>query len=158
MNNNNTEIERKFLVDSPPLENLESLSIQQGYLSNDKDKVIRIRTSSTKGFITIKGSGMITHKEFEYEIPLDDAIEMLNSYCDDKLSKERYLYPTEKHTWEIDIFKGDNEGLIIAEIELDSEDEVFDKPDWVREEVTGKKKYYNSNLIKKPYKNWKNDK
>lgn len=154
---NNTEIERKFLVDNPPIENLKSLSIQQGYLSNDKDKVIRVRTSSTKGFLTIKGSGLITHKEYEYEIPLDDAIEMLESYCDNKINKERYLYPMGKHTWEIDVFKDDNEGLIVAEIELESEDEIFEKPDWIKKEVTGIKKYYNSNLIKKPYKDW-NDK
>lgn len=160
--NQNLEIERKFLIDKELFtnkikKNCSPFKLTQGYLVNDKDKVIRIRHTDLSGWITIKGEGLLSRKEYEYQIPSKDAIELLNSFCKDVIVKTRYRFvsPTDmRHTWEVDFFEGDNDGLVLAEIELKSENEKFEKPKWVLDEVTGEHKYYNSNLIKNPYKNW----
>ena len=151
------EIERKFLVDLSKINisEYETTSIEQGYLSDDKDKITRIRIEDKKSFITIKSKTTgFTRNEYEYEIPYEDANDLI-CLCKKTLSKKRtYVEFKDKH-WIVDIFEGDNEGLVVAELELKSEDETFEKPIWLKEEVTHKSKYYNSNLIKKPYNKWK---
>lgn len=157
------EIERKFLVDESKLKYTGvPMIITQGYLLIDDNKVIRIRTINTNfnatqvAYITIKSSVVgITRDEFEYEIPYLDAISMLGM-CDKVIEKIRYnIYNDEDDfVWELDIFKGDNKGLFVAEIELKNEDDKFFKPDWITTEVTNDKRYYNSNLINNSYKNW----
>lgn len=156
MNNNNTEIERKFLVDFDLIDPKTIIStsiIEQGYLS-DKPTV-RIRIQDDEAFITIKGETKgITRQEFEYDIPFEDAESMMK-LCNKTISKKRIFIDYKKKLWSIDIFDGDNKGLIVAEIELQDENEEFDIPHWVTKEVSDDKRYYNSNLIKNPYKNWK---
>ena len=151
----NIEIERKFLVVGP-FKHLavKQLSIRQGYLSIDPERNVRIRTANNNAFITIKGktneSGM-SRFEFEKEITLEEA-ELLFKLCIGYLiEKTRYHVPFEGHLFEVDIFAGANEGLILAEVELKSEAEDLKKPDWIGEEVTGIKRYYNSHLIQNPF-------
>ncbi len=152
------EIERKFTVkgDFKSLAT-KSTHITQGYLSSVPERTVRIRINDDKGFITIKG---ITNEEgtsrfeWETEIPVTEAQALLKICEPGVIDKTRYLVPAGKHTYEIDEFYGDNEGLIVAEIELDSADEPFDKPEWLDEEITGDAKYYNSILSKHPYKTW----
>ncbi|QDW27983.1 CYTH domain-containing protein [Pedobacter sp. KBS0701] len=152
------EIERKFLIDQPKWDNLdkpEGKLFRQGYLLTDKDKTIRVRTTETKGFLTIKGQTIgATRLEYEYEIPVDEATELLDNFAVSELSKIRYEITFNGKLWEVDVFLGDNKGLIVAEIELGSEDETFDLPDWIGKEVTEEEKYYNSNLTVKPFKDW----
>ncbi|WP_316824511.1 CYTH domain-containing protein [Pedobacter miscanthi] len=152
------EIERKFLIDQQKWDNLnkpEGKLFRQGYLLTDKDKTIRVRATESKGFLTIKGKTIgATRMEFEYEIPLPEATELLDNFAISELSKTRYEITMGGKLWEVDVFSGENEGLIVAEIELESEDENFDLPDWVSNEVTEEEKYYNSNLTVKPFKNW----
>ena len=152
------EIERKFLIDHQRWANLnkpEGKLFRQGYLLTDKDKTIRIRATETKGFLTIKGQTIgATRMEYEYEIPVTEATELLDNFSLSELSKIRYEIPFSGKLWEVDVFLGDNKGLIVAEIELDSEDEIFALPDWVSREVTEEEKYYNSNLTVKPFKDW----
>eukprot|EP01012_Entosiphon_sulcatum_P039986 TRINITY_DN53608_c0_g1_i1.p1 TRINITY_DN53608_c0_g1~~TRINITY_DN53608_c0_g1_i1.p1 ORF type:complete len:157 (+),score=24.88 TRINITY_DN53608_c0_g1_i1:218-688(+) len=152
------EIERKFLIDQQKWDNLskpEGKLFRQGYLLTDKDKTIRVRATETKGFLTIKGKTIgATRLEYEYEIPAAEATELLDNFSVSELSKTRYEIEFNGKLWEIDVFAGDNEGLIVAEIELDNEDEAFDLPDWVGKEVTEEEKYYNSNLTVKPFKGW----
>jgi adenylate cyclase len=152
------EIERKFLVDHVRWEELEkSLGefYRQGYLLTDPQKTIRIRQTSDKGFLTIKGISVgAVRAEYEYEIPFDEAKELLDQFSVAELSKMRYKIPIGNHVWEVDVFSGKNLGLIVAEIELKSEDETFDLPDWIDREVTGEEKYYNSNLVLEPYSDW----
>jgi adenylate cyclase len=153
----NLEIERKFLVNQKLFDEMtkkKPVSIRQGYMSEDDKKLIRIRISDKTGFITIKGEGLLSHKEYEYKIPLEDAYEMLLNYCTNVINKKRYRVSYENHIWEIDQFFGDNIGLMIAEIELESENEEFKKPEWILEEVTGINRYYNNSLAKFPFKNW----
>lgn len=145
------EIERKFLVKGP-FKKLakKSMRIRQAYISVDPMRTIRIRIVGEKGILTFKsvaGQGSFTRKEWEFEIPLNDAEEMLKICLPGIIDKTRYLIPVGRHTWEVDLFHGKNEGLTIAEIELRSEAEKFEKPGWIGEEVTGNSKYYNSNLI-----------
>lgn len=151
------EIERKFLVDKEMLASIKpdkSYSIQQGYLLNTSEKVVRVRLTTYDAFITIKGANIgATRPEFEYSIPKDDALEMLNM-CDGFIEKTRLEIKYKGHVWEVDLFGGTNEGLIVAEIELKSEDEFFFKPDWIKSEVTDDNKYYNNNLLTNPYSNW----
>lgn len=153
------EIERKFLVDKDKWQQLTKPSgelFRQGYLLTDPSKTIRIRQTSNKAFLTIKGVSVgATRAEFEYEIPFADAKELLDDFSGSELSKIRYKVSFENKVWEVDEFLGDNNGLIVAEIELTSEDEYFNKPEWVANEVTGDDKYYNSNLTVNPYKQWK---
>ena len=152
------EIERKYLVDLEKLGTLENGNrIKQGYLSTNKDAVVRVRVKNDKAYLTIKGSNIgATRLEFEYEIPVDEANEMLDKLCQKPvIDKTRYLIEYENHTFELDIFYGDNDGLVVAEVELLDENETIKLPSWIKEEVTSDERYYNSNLMKNPYKNWK---
>jgi len=153
------EIERKYLVDHDKWKQIEKPTGQlyrQGYLLTDPNKTIRVRLTTTNGFLTIKGLSIgATRPEFEYEIPVDEAKELLDNFSIYELSKNRYKILFSDKIWEVDEFLGDNVGLIVAEIELASEDEHFDIPVWVTRDVTGEEKYNNSNLTIVPYKNWK---
>ena len=151
------EIERKFLVAGDSWRELaEGTSYRQGYLSTVKERTVRVRTIDDKGYLTIKGITIgATRAEYEYEIPAAEANEMLDDLCEQPIiEKKRYKIPRAGFTWEIDEFGGVNEGLIVAEIELESEDQAFDKPAWVGEEVTGDPRYFNSNLIANPFTAW----
>ncbi|QOW10466.1 CYTH domain-containing protein [Kaistella flava (ex Peng et al. 2021)] len=153
------EIERKFLVNHDKWEQVEKPSgefYRQGYLLTDPKKTIRVRQTSDKGFLTIKGISVgATRAEYEYEIPFEEAKELLDQFSVAELSKIRYKISIDNHIWEVDVFSGKNEGLIVAEIELKSEDETFEIPGWIDREVTGEEKYYNSNLVSEPFSNWK---
>jgi len=154
------EIERKFLVTSPDFkkESFKKTHIVQGYLNLDPERTVRIRLKGEVGFITIKGksntSGTTRH-EWEKEIDATDAKALLNICESRKIDKFRYEVRARNHIFEVDEFLGENEGLIIAEVELNSETEKFERPAWLGKEVTGDLKYYNSNLIKNPFKKWK---
>ncbi len=152
------EIERKFLVCGDRWKQQGEVKVyRQGYINRlDNGKTVRIRVAGNKGYITIKGNTQgITRTEFEYEIPQEDAECMLETICDRPLiEKLRYRIPIDELVWEVDEFTGDNQGLIVAEVELSSADQTIRFPDWVGEEVTGEAKYYNINLIKHPYKDW----
>lgn len=152
------EIERKYLVDLEKLGTLENGNrIKQGYLSTNKDAVVRVRVKNDKAYLTIKGSNIgATRLEFEYEIEVVEANEILDKLCQKPvIDKTRYLIDYENHTFELDIFYGDNDGLVVAEVELLDENETIKLPSWIKEEVTSDERYYNSNLMKNPYKNWK---
>ena len=154
------EIERKFLVAGDyKSEAYAAVRITQGYLSRVPERVVRIRIKGDKGFITIKGTANdtgLSRYEWEKEIPLADAQSLLKLAEPGVIDKTRHLIKNTdgKHTWEVDEFHGDNEGLIMAEIELESESDLFDKPSWLGKEVTGDKRYYNAFLSEKPFKNW----
>lgn len=148
------EIERKFLVTEQILSVLEKhtgKSIIQGYISEQADgTTIRVRTKGETGYLTIKGpSTGISRSEFEYPIPFEDAMELLNNFCPLKLEKTRYSIKIGNHTWDVDQFHGKLEGLIVAEIELSSEDETFEKPSWIGNEVSDDPSYYNVRLIER---------
>lgn len=153
------EIERKYLVNHQKWQQLEKpfgKLFRQGYLTIDPNKTIRVRqVGEDEGYLTIKGKSVgATRAEYEYEIPVEDAKELLDDFAGSELSKFRFRISVGDKVWEVDEFLGDNQGLIIAEIELISEDENFILPDWVVSEVTGQQKYYNSKLTLKPYKTW----
>ncbi|MHB8909146.1 MAG: CYTH domain-containing protein [Syntrophales bacterium] len=151
------EIERKFLVKGDAWRSLaKGTSYRQGYLNSTKERTVRIRTIGDKAFLTIKGLTVgATRAEYEYEIPLADCSAMLDTLAEKPIiDKKRYKIPFSGLTWEIDEFFGDNAGLIVAEVELESEGQSFKKPEWVGEEVTGDPRYFNSNLIKHPYTRW----
>ena len=155
------EIERKYLIDLEKIGTLgNGIRIKQGYLSTDKNAVVRVRVKNDKAYLTIKGSNSgIARLEFEYEIPLNEANEMLEKLCQKPvIDKTRYLIKHDIHTWEVDIFYGDNEGLVVAEVELSSEDEHINLPIWVKEEVSHDDRYFNSNLMKLPFKDWEENK
>ena len=147
------EIERKFLINESlwnALQKPTPTHIAQAYLSDDKNCTVRVRIKGSKGYLTIKGETKgITRSEYEYEIPLAEAKKMMAEFCDRVLSKDRYCIEVAGHTWEVDVFHGKLAPLIIAEIELDSENEAFVVPEWVGKEVSLEASYYNSNLIKK---------
>jgi len=152
------EIERKFLVDPLRLPVLETPhTIKQGYILTVEKTTVRIRISNNSAFLTLKGKATgLTRSEFEYRVPVNDAEKMLQELCTSPLiEKKRYLVPYEGHTWELDIFEGDNAGLIVAEIELNTENEIFKKPSWVTKEVSFDPRYRNSSLITYPYSLWK---
>lgn len=152
------EIERKFLVNNSEFKNLSrGILIRQGFLSSDKERVVRIRIIEDKAYITIKGLSIgATRSEFEYEIPLNDAAVILNELCKKPIiEKYRYRINFGNSIWEVDEFMGLNAGLIIAEIELEHENQTFDIPDWIGKEVTDDPRYYNSNLIRNPFTQWK---
>lgn len=153
------EIERKFLVRGDfKSEVFKSTRITQGYLSSVPERTVRVRVKGDKGFITIKGIGNETgasRYEWEKEIPVEDVQELLKICEPGVIDKTRYLVKNGKYTFEVDEFYGDNDGLTVAEIELPSEDAAFNKPAWLGEEVTGDVRFYNSMLMKNPYKNWK---
>ena len=151
------EIERKFIVDNNKLPHLTNgYTIKQGYIQTVDHTTVRVRIRDKEAFLTIKGKSKgATRLEFEYPVPLHDANDMINKLCQKSLiDKTRYLVDHEGHTWEVDIFEGKNKGLIVAEIELKSEDESFSLPGWVTKEVTDDIRYFNSNLITHPYIHW----
>jgi len=152
------EIEHKFLLadDSWRSQISHSVKYRQGYLSSQANTSIRVRISDERAWLNIKSAVIGTHRhEYEYEIPLSDADEILADLCRKPLiEKMRYFVDHEGHTWEIDEFFGDNEGLIVAEIELDAIGEDFSKPSWLGREVTEDMRYYNNNLAVNPYCQW----
>ena len=151
------EIERKFLVDlSQWTPQSEGTHLTQGYLSTQKERVVRVRIEGTMAKLTIKGiTRGVTRAEFEYSIPLEDASILLDSLCERPLiDKHRYREIHFGKVWEIDVFHGENEGLVVAEIELASEDEKIQFPSWVGIEVSSDPRSLNSNLLKHPFKNW----
>jgi adenylate cyclase len=147
-----TETERKFLVKGEFRHLVVSeINITQAYLTVNPDKTIRIRIADQTAWLTIKSSikgKAFAKNEWEFSIPVSEAVELMSICLPGKIFKTRYLIPSGGHTFEVDVFHDKNEGLVIAEIELSSEDEEFMKPDWLGEEITGKPEYYNSNLIK----------
>lgn len=153
------EIERKFLVTSTDYkkEAKEQNRIVQGFLNTDPERTVRVRICGNVAFLTVKGisnASGTTRSEWETQISVSDA-ENLLSLCEKGIiEKIRYKISVGKHTFEVDEFLGENKGLIVAEVELIFEDEVFEKPNWLGKEVTGEKKYYNSQLSKSPFKNW----
>jgi CYTH domain-containing protein len=150
------EIERKYLVTSDAWHGLaESTFYRQGYLSTVKERVVRVRTVGKQGYLTIKGVAIgATRPEFEYEIPWRDA-EQLLALCERPLiEKTRYRIEHGGLIWELDVFHGDNDGLVTVECELETEDQKLMKPDWVGEEVTGDPRYFNANLVENPYQMW----
>lgn len=153
-----TEIEHKFLVANDDWRGQVSHSVyyRQGYLSSQPTSSIRVRISDNQAWLNIKSATIGTHRqEYEYEIPKADADEMLNHLCKKPLiEKTRYFVEHQGHTWEIDVFDGDNQGLIVAEIELSDIGETFAKPSWLGEEVTYDLRYYNNNLANHPYNSW----
>ena len=151
------EIERKFLIDISEIESLGSGSqIMQSYISTTDNTAVRVRVAGANAYLTLKGENKgVTRSEFEYEIPLDDANEIIEELCTGPIiDKTRYLVEHGSHTWEVDVFHGENEGLIVAEVELESEIEVVDLPNWVMSEVTGQIKYYNISLLDNPFNQW----
>ena len=151
-----TEIERKFLVQGTQWRNDTGVRFSQGYLNRDKERTVRVRLAGRKAFLTIKGvTRGPSRTEFEYEIPMEDA-EQLLKLCDGPIiEKTRYRIVHQGATWEVDEFLGENAGLVIAEIELTSEDQPFSRPPWLGEEVTHDRRYYNSNLAGHPYSQWR---
>jgi CYTH domain-containing protein len=152
-----TEIERKFLLIGNAWRSLaKGAKYRQGYLNSHRERIVRVRTIDDKGYLTIKGiTTGATRVEYEYDIPEEDAKSMLDDLCEKPLiEKNRYKIDFGGFTWEVDEFFGENSGLIVAEVELESEDQRFEKPGWVGEEVTGDPKYFNSNLIINPYIKW----
>ena len=152
------EIERKFLVDGDAWRTLgQATLLRQGYLSTDAARTVRVRIDGEQAFLTIKGKSVgASRGEWEYPIPVNEAAELLDGLCQQPLvEKVRRRIAIGPHTWEVDEFLGANAGLVVAEIELASEDEAFEKPDWLGREVTGDARYFNSNLIRQPYSQWK---
>ncbi len=151
------EIERKFLIKNDQWRGLAQGSVyRQGYIPTQDYTTVRVRTVGDRGYLTIKGKNTgMSRLEFEYEIPLPDADQILTSLCQPPLiEKYRYRIEFAGKTWEVDEFLGDNQGLILAEIELSREDEIVELPDWIGEEVTGDRRYYNVNLARHPYASW----
>ena len=152
------EIERKFLIEKDlwyALKKPSGILVQQAYLVNEPEKVIRIRVTDSSGYLTIKGPAVhATRSEYEFPIPKTEAKEIIDQFTKVRIDKTRYKIEFEGKTWEVDEFWGDNEGLIIAEIELKSEEEQFTKPAWIGPEVTEDPRYYNSYLSEHPYTSW----
>ena len=151
------EIERKFLVVGDDWRKLaKGTHYRQGYLNSVKERTVRIRTIDDKAFLTVKGPNIgITRMEFEYEIPHKECLEMLTNLAEQPIiEKIRYKIAIDDLIWEIDEFLGVNKGLIVAEIELQNEEQKFSKPEWIGEEVSGDPRYFNSNLVKHPYTSW----
>ncbi|WP_196887238.1 CYTH domain-containing protein [Aureivirga sp. CE67] len=153
------EIERKFLVknDDFKKEAFDKKYIKQAFLNSDKNRTVRVRVKDEEAFLTIKGISNqegTTRFEWEKEISVEEATSLFHLCEKGEIEKYRFLIKSGKHTFEVDEFLGENEGLLIAEVELESENETFEKPDWLGKEVTGDIKYYNSCISKNPYKNW----
>ncbi len=153
------EIERKYLVKHDLWNNLEKPKgeyYRQGYIVNEKTKTVRVRATENQGFITIKGKtdNPAIKPEYEYQIPKEEAIELLNGFTENNIEKIRFKIEYEGKIWEIDVFHGNNQGLIVAEIELKSFEESFHIPDWIDYEVTHEDKYFNASLSKNPFKGW----
>ena len=151
------EIERKYLVKGEDWRVPGTgVPYRQGYLSTAPERTVRVRLIRDKGYLTIKGISVgASRAEYEYEIPAGEASEMLDNLCERPLiEKTRYRLEHHGLTWEVDEFDGDNAGLIVAEVELDDEDQAITLPDWVGKEVTGERRYYNASLIAEPYSGW----
>lgn len=153
------EIERKYLVKHAlwnALAKPKGEYYRQGYIVNEKVKTVRVRATENHGFITIKGKtdNPAIKPEYEYQIPKSEAVELLDGFTENNIEKIRYKINFEGKTWEIDVFHGDNEGLIVAEIELNSIEESYQTPIWIDREVTHEDKYFNASLSKNPFKNW----
>ncbi|NND99564.1 MAG: CYTH domain-containing protein [Pirellulaceae bacterium] len=150
-----TEIERKFLVTGTAWQSSTPTYYCQGYLNRDKDRTVRVRIAGDQGVLTVKGlTTGASRPEFEYLIPLEDAKEML-ALCDGPIvEKNRRVFRHAELDWEIDEFLGMNQGLVVAEVELESEQQQIELPDWVGDEVTDDPRYFNSNLSNKPYQDW----
>jgi len=155
------EIERKFLVrnDAWKTGADHGTRLAQSYLSIEKNRVIRIRITDKRAVLGFKSASLlIQRKEFEYDIPFEDARELIHEFSAlPPVEKVRYRVSHGRHVWEVDVFTGDNEGLTLAEIELADEDEQFEKPEWLGEEVTWEEKYLNSSLYLKPFKTWRKE-
>lgn len=155
-----TEIERKFLLanDSWRAAADNGTRFRQGYLIGAEKASVRIRIEGEQANINIKSATLgVRRQEYEYDIPLAEAEEMLDTLCEQpQIEKTRYLVALGNHTWEIDVFSGQNEGLVVAEVELASEDEAFELPDWAGAEVSDDPRYYNVCLVKHPYSEWRN--
>ena len=153
-----TEIERKFLVigDSWKKNISRTVPIKQGYLANTERGSIRVRIADGAACLNIKSMTIgITRTEYEYAIPMGDAENLMQNFCLQPLiEKVRYYVEVDEHTWEIDVFEGENMGLVIAEIELTDSEEIFSKPDWVGREVSDEPRYYNICLVEHPYRKW----
>lgn len=153
------EIERKYLVDHKKWQSISKPAghhYRQGYITVDPDKTIRVRITDAKCFITIKGASKgATRSEYEYEIPTKDAQELLDKFSVAEIQKTRYKIIYKNKLWEVDEFSGNNKGLVLAEIELKEENESFEIPEWITEEVTQDQRYYNVNLAQNPYQIWK---
>ena len=150
------EIERKFLVNSDRYKiGANPVDIMQAYLTIQNHLAIRVRIEGHNASLAIKSKvSERVNREYEYSIPLDEAQSMMKLSEHSVITKTRYLVDFKRHTWEVDEFHGDNEGLVVAEIELDDENEIFEKPDWLDNEVTSDYRYLNSNLSKSSYKTW----
>ena len=151
------EIERKYLVKGEDWRVPGTgVPYRQGYLSTVPERTVRVRLIRDKGYLTVKGISVgATRAEYEYEIPAGEASEMLDNLCERPLiEKTRYRLEHHGLTWEVDEFDGDNAGLIVAEVELEDEDQAITLPDWVGKEVTGERRYYNASLIAEPYTGW----
>lgn len=152
------EIERKFLVKGSFKEQAASHThIIQGYISSQKGRTVRVRLRDKKAYLTIKGpsrDGGLSRYEFEKEITIDEGLSLLTLCEPGVIEKDRWLVPCGKHTFEVDEFFGENEGLLLAEVELSAPDESFEKPSFLGQEVTGDRRYYNSSLRINPYRNW----
>lgn len=152
------EIERKFLVDHEKwgqLDKPQGTHYRQGYILSNAGQTIRVRVSDKQGFLNLKSKvSYASRNEYEYEIPLQDGLEILDAFTKNGTEKIRYRIPFAGKTWEVDVFSGDNSGLIVAEIELDDEAEAFEKPGWITTEVTDDYRYTNSSLATHPYKDW----
>ena len=157
------EIERKFLVvgEEYKAEAYNSTHIVQGYISRSPGRTVRVRVRGDKAFLTIKGGGSasgMSRLEWEKEISVEDALQLMLLCEPGIIDKTRWLVKAGDHTFEVDEFFGDNEGLVIAEVELGSEEETFERPSWLGKEVTGDRRYYNSSLTRCPYSEWGRDK
>ncbi|MCP4323721.1 MAG: CYTH domain-containing protein [Alteromonadales bacterium] len=153
------EIERKFLIkdNSFKVDVVTKTRIIQGYLNSTPERTVRVRLNGEQGYLTIKGISSengTSRFEWEKKIPKEEALALLEICEPGVIDKTRYLVPHGLHTFEVDEFYGENQGLTVAEVELSSEDEVYSKPAWLGEQVTGQAKYYNSMLVKNPYKSW----
>lgn len=152
------EIERKFLLagDQWREQVLSKSKFSQGYLSRIAERTVRVRVADERGWLTVKGKSCgASRTEFEYEIPVAEAQQMLDQLCEQPIiNKWRYRVEFKGHLWEIDQFLGNNEGLVVAEVELKREDEEFSRPNWLGREVTHDHRYFNSNLIEHPFKEW----
>jgi adenylate cyclase len=152
------EIERKYLVNKTRWKDAykdEKQSIEQGYIVNSEEKTVRVRIYGSQGFITIKGSVKgVSRPEFEYVIPVEDARQLIDQFCSSVVSKIRHKVRYKNKLWEVDEFLGENQGLLMAEIELDDEQAPFELPDWISNEVTGDKRFYNSYLSTHPFSTW----
>jgi CYTH domain-containing protein len=149
------EIERKFLVVGEGWRQPTAVRICQGYLNREADRTVRVRIAGERAYLTIKGRAKnLARPEFEYQIPVADAEQLLKLCAGPILEKHRHVLEHAGSRWEVDEFHGDNDGLVVAEIELDSADQTFERPAWLHTEVTDDPRYLNSNLSARPYRSW----